>query len=263
MQDRMHYPLISSMLQKYVRMNPWTAMALYMSIIVLFAVFAVGTPSAHLRSAAITVALGTAFDYVLRRVHRTTPHGSPYSGFITSLILVILLPADLPLAAVLAAIALAIGSKYFLKIFDRHIFNPAAFGAAIVTLVFGTMLAWNADSFPWLVVLLGAGNAWRVRKTWQVGSFIAIYVTFLFVIGTIQHITFYTLYFVPWFFSLFMLTEPVTSPPHRRNGIFFGAAAGLMTIVFSYVPAFNTAALLWGLLAANLFRFVLPTRPNS
>ncbi len=244
-------------------MNPWTAMALYMSAIVLFAVFVSGRPLAHLRTALIIIVLGTALDYVLCRTHRTHQRGFRYSGFITSLILVILLPADIPLAPLIVAVTLAIGSKHFLRIFDRHIFNPAAFGTAVATLVFDTSLAWNADSFLWLLILLGAGNILRVRKFWQVGSFLAVYMAFLVFIGSIQHVTFYTLYFVPWFFALFMLTEPVTSPPRKHNEIIFGAVAGSMTIVFSYVPGFNSAALLWGLLAANLFRFILPTRQNS
>ncbi len=244
-------------------MNPWTAMALYMSTIVLFAIFVSGRSLAHLQTALIIIVLGTALDYVLHRMHHTHQRSPPYSGFITSLILVILLPTNTPIAVIFAAIILAIGSKHFLRIFDRHIFNPAAFGAALITLMFGTTLAWNADSFLWLVILLGAGNIWRVRKFWQVGSFLAVYVTFLVFIGSIQHITFYTLYFVPWFFALFMLTEPVTSPPRKHNEIIFGVVTGLTTIGFSYIPGFNSAALLWGLLTANLFRFILPTRPNS
>lgn len=67
------------------------------------------------------------------------PRFDPLSPLITSLSLTLLLRTDLIVIAIVAA-ALAIGSKFLLRVRDKHVFNPANF--ALVSLLLLSDHAW-------------------------------------------------------------------------------------------------------------------------
>lgn len=249
--------IFKNLIQRYLRLSSWQAMVFYMAVLVGYGLYALSEPLQQLKIILIIVIVGMVFDYLLHRWQKTGRNRFPLSGLISSLILVILLPTSISVLEAIVAILIAIASKHFLLFRKRHIFNPAAFGAAASVILFGLPLGWRADSYVWLVILLGLGNIYRVRKYWQVSSFLMVYLILLHTLGGLSRINIFTFYAIPWFFILFMLPEPVTSLYGKRNEIIFGSVVAGMTFVFTYFPFFSEGALLWGLLTGNLLRFFL------
>lgn len=165
------------------------------------------------------------------------------SDLITALILALIMsPPGAPkqwLFLTLAAVA-AMASKYLIVIGRKHLFNPAAFGAAIAGLLLGYSPSWWIGMEA-VVPLLLIGGFVVVRKTGRldmVGLFLAIYAV----------LTFFQLFLdAPlgtalggvWtgfsassllFFATVMLTEPLTSP--RQRSLYLGYG-GLVAALYS------------------------------
>lgn len=156
------------------------------------------------------------------------------SVFITSLILVLIMPVGFPkdsLFLVLASI-IAMASKYILAFNKRHIFNPAAVSAVIMSIFFGYAASWwvgTSVMFP----LIALGGLLVIRKT-QKEKLAAVFIgAFLFIVGVGILFTTRSLEtaFIAWrislfesalpFFVLIMLIEPLTSPFRKKQQIYF------------------------------------------
>lgn len=262
--------------KKYKAISPWTAMACYMAFFVAWGIAFLPPSGDRALLAAVVIAAGVALDYALHKLQTGRPNWQ--SALITSCIVTVLLPTGVSLGVALLAVALAIGSKHFLLLRagpgsdrKRHVFNPAGFGVAVTAALFAYPLGWWPDSFLWLTLLFGLLNVWRVRKFTQVAAYAVVYlalvtVTAGFPSGSLAFSDpgVQTLPLaLPYFFMLFMLPEPVTSLQHRWGQIQFGALAAVTAIVASYVPALAGAAVIWGLLAANVFAFFARSRHRA
>src|SRR5690606_39154398 len=138
------------------------------------------TPTALeiLASFAVLAATISLVDAVAQRLLRL-----PWrieSSLVTALILLFVLQPSLTpagLAGTAIAGVLASLSKYLIAWRGRHIFNPAAFGAAVVTICgLGTFSAWWVGT-PWLspfVALLGLIVLWRTEKVRLVLAFLLV-----------------------------------------------------------------------------------------
>ena len=229
-------------------------MLIYMVILVAYGIYDFG-PARTLPIALSVIPIGAALDYLLHRLQKTSQTGYPRSGLISVLIVTTLLPLDIGVLSAAAIGILAIASKHFIRTKNVHIFNPAAFGACAGVLLFGIPVGWWADSFAWLALLLGIVNVWRIRKFWQVGSFLASYVLLnLIVNGSFLLQPKHLLVTLPWFFMLFMLPEPKTSLRGKKTEIAFGAVVATATTAYQFVRIISGAPLLFGLLSANLLR---------
>ncbi len=246
--------------KKYKTISPWTAMAAYMAVLVLWGIAFLPPAADRALVAASVIPLGMAFDYLLHR--RQTGRPNWQSALITSSIVTVLMPPDIPYYVPVAAVLLAIASKHFLLHGKRHVFNPAAFGVVITAAAFGFSLGWWPDSFVWLAIALGLLNVWRVRKFPQVLAFLAAYAVLTFAANGslpagplaaadlgVQTVPLA----LPFFFALFMLPEPVTSLQPRAQQVEFGLVAALAGFLATFVPVLSGAAILWGLLVANVY----------
>lgn len=139
-------------------------------------------------------------------------------------------------------------SKHLLRINNRHIFNPAAFGLFTGGILFFSETWWGVswqqlkptDPFlflSFLILLLpGYISFIRMRRFRIIISFYAVYTLFN-----------YFIYKTPIldptviFFSLVMLPEPMTSPSKHEAQIFFGIFVALgaffVSLLTSYVPS--------------------------
>lgn len=172
------------------------------------------------------------------------------SSLITAHILLFVLRPTLELAGLLGiviAAAVASLSKYVLAWRGRHIFNPAAAGATVLTLL---SLAWpdlGASSW-WVgtpalaapVILLGLAVLVRTEKVRVVSVFLVIAVA----VGVIRTAAMYQaagveigtldiLWPMLWsspflFLGAFMLSEPLTLPPRRWQQFTVAAVVGLL-----------------------------------
>lgn len=142
----------------------------------------------------------------------------------------------------LLIIFIAVFAKQFLRIDNRHIFNPAALGLFVGGIIFKTNISWwavsfqefrfgNLESVIYFIMLLFPAyvSVYRMRRYGIIIPFFLTYVifNFLFLKNPIL--------FDPTviFFSLVMLPEPMTSPNKRLRQVLFGIAVASMAVLIS------------------------------
>lgn len=165
------------------------------------------------------------------------PHAE--SSLITAGLLFFLLwPSTEPLEllAIALAAAAASASKYLIAYRGRHIVNPAAFGVLFVTLLQLSGGVWWVATAPMLpaVAVLALVVAYRTRRLPIVALFVgvagALMVGFRLVDGdTVGAAVEYAFVITPVvFFGGFMLTEPLTLPPTRRQQLVLAAGVAVL-----------------------------------
>ena len=225
----------------------------------------------------------SAVDAVAQRVLRLPWRVE--SSLVTALILLFVLQPRLELGG-LAALALA-GvvaslSKYLIAWRGRHILNPAAFGAAVVTIAgsfgatewLGTYSSWwvGTPTMALPVALLGLLVLWRTEKVRIVLVFLLVAVGTSVVRQAVQAQIVgldFTLNDAIWlavaqspylFLGAFMLSEPLTLPPRRWQQF---SVAGLVGILAGWPIALAGLFTLGqerALLLGNLLAFAFAVR---
>ncbi|MFB4350362.1 FAD-dependent oxidoreductase [Microbacterium sp. CR_7] len=207
------------------------------------------------------------------------------SSLVTALILLFVLRPGIEGAALLGlAIAgtLASLSKYLIAWRGRHIVNPAAFGAAVVSILgsFGAF-EWLGTSSSWWVgtpslflpvAILGLAVLWRTEKVRIVLAFlvIAIAVSVLrqgaqaqeFSIGFDlgSALSFAVLQSPFLFLGAFMLSEPLTMPPRRWQQFSVAALVGVLAGWPIAIGSLFTLGQERALLIGNLLAFAFALR---
>lgn len=172
------------------------------------------------------------------------------SSLVTAHILLFVLRPTLEIAG-LAGIAIAGAaaslSKYVLAWRGRHIFNPAAVGATVLTLLALAVPALGASSW-WVgtpalagpVIVLGIAVLWRTEKLRMVALFVVIAVGVAVLRTSAQYQSAgvpldFAQVFQPvlWsspflFLGAFMLSEPLTMPPRRWQQLTVAAVVGVL-----------------------------------
>lgn len=189
------------------------------------------------------------------------------SALITALILFLIIHPENTVVggiALVVAGAVSSASKFLLTYQGKHIFNPAAFAAAVVTLTgLQATTWWIGSSMFWPVTLvLGLLVVRKIRR-------IPLFITFV-VVGIILQLLLFLHAGKPFavdmqhallaspliFLSTIMLTEPATMPPRRTQQIVFAAI-----VAFLYVTAWSIGPLTIypevALLLGNIYAFVV------
>lgn len=214
-------------------------------------------------SLAIILASTTISNYIFGQVFKVPVNAE--SSYITALILfLILAPATSTAQMVMVALAsvAAMASKYVLSLHRRHIFNPAALGAFLIGLSGISFASWWIGSTVMLpiVIIIGLLMARKVRRFALFLSFFIASITsiIIFNAGAFNLAELKDL-FTSWpiiFFGTIMLTEPLTTPPHRKLQITYGIVVGILFgIPFHFGPIFNSPEL--SLLLGNIFSYAI------
>jgi Na+-translocating ferredoxin:NAD+ oxidoreductase RnfD subunit len=205
--------------------------------------------------AALTMVICCGMDFLLTRVF----FGKwvfPLSAMITSFSLSFLLSFGHHSWIIVLPILLAIGSKYVLRLNGKHFFNPALFGVA-GSLLISRELITAAPAYQWngigamsaFIVMLGLTFVIpKVNRHWLVISFLATYTlqTALRAFIMRHHLPFETLFFgtlsSPSFFvfTFFMITDPATSPPKKKDQIIVGVSIALVDLIFHIRQSYYT-----------------------
>lgn len=241
------------------------------------------TPLEILVSFVVLAAVISGVDAAAQRVLRL-----PWrieSSLVTALILLFVLRPGLEpsmLLGLAVAGAVASLSKYLIAWRGRHILNPAAFGAAFVSILgsFGA-LEWLGTSASWWVgtpslfvpvVLLGLAVLWRTEKVRVVAAFLAIAVVTSVVRQLVQSQQFdmafdlgtavqFALLQSPFLFlGAFMLSEPLTLPPRRWQQLSVAALVGVLAGWPISVAGLFTLGQERALLVGNLLAFAFALR---
>ena len=205
--------------------------------------------------AVTTTLLCCGLDLILHRIF-TGRFVFPLSALITSFSLSFLLSYSHSSWMILLPPMLAIGSKYVLRFNGRHFFNPAMFAVA-TSLIVSQELITAAPAYQWngiatmsiFIVMLGfIFIIPKIGRNWLVGSFLITFTlqTCLRAIIMRHHLPFSTLFFgtlsSPSFFvfTFFMITDPATSPPRKKDQIIVGASIALVDLAFHLRQSYYT-----------------------
>lgn len=195
-------------------------------------------------------------------------HGE--SSFITALILFFIFTPTLELSGLLALMLtgiLAATSKFLLTYKGRHIFNPAAVAAFIVSLAGFAFASWWVATPPLLPITLAVGLLilYKTRRRQIVFAFLAIAVSLVMLsllsegnsiresLGLLSSWPFL-------FFACFMLTEPLTLASKRWQQF---TEVGVVAVLFAvpiHLGDYTTTPAL-ALLIGNLIAFSFNRRP--
>ena len=247
-----------------------TVFVLLLAISVLALVFSlVGLvsidPLELVASYAVAVASTMLSTLLFAAIFRAKPHLE--SAAITGiLVFIVLVPGFDTLLGTAIAGLIAGASKFVLAWRGRHIFNPAAIGALVVT-AFGLGFSgwWVATEALLPLVAVGAFIVlYRTRRLPMALVFIAVAV----VVDVVRFAGFgdalggleYALVSSPVIFLAgFMLSEPLTMPPRRWQQLLFAVVVALlMTIPFNLGPLYSSPQL--ALVLGNLVAFVFGQR---
>jgi len=151
------------------------------------------------------------------------------SSIISGLIIGLVLSSDNPKWIIAFASLSAILSKHILRINQKHLFNPAAFGIFLAVLLFGATTEWKG-TYAWqIVVPFGLYFVYKIKK-FEVILGYALAALGLFALQAIaQKVPLLNIFgYLSYFFIFIMLIEPKTSPLKPQGKILFGMAAGVL-----------------------------------
>ena len=191
----------------------------------------------------------------------------PDGAILTALLIAMVLSAQQPWHYAAVTSAVAVFSKYAIRSRAANVFNPAAFALVATFYLFDTGQSWwgalpNVD--PWLQIALVITGLWiaeRVNKLPLVLAFLGIYYALFtiaaFLGSTTQVAQVAEVFRTPdlqagFFFAVFILTDPPTSPVRHSAQILCAAIVAIVSfIVFQWIGA--AYYLLAGVLVGNVW----------
>ena len=189
------------------------------------------------------------------------------SSLITALILFLIIhPADSVVTAValVAGGAISSASKFLLSYNGKHIFNPAAFAAAVLSLTGLQATTWwvgNSAFWPFSL-LLGLAVVRKIRRFPLAIAFVAVSAALQALVYAYAHEPLIAnmeqaLIASPLIFlATIMLTEPATMPPRRNQQLVFACLIAVMYVMaweIGPVKIYPEVALLLG----NIYAFIV------
>lgn len=194
---------------------------------------------------AFSVITDLAFTYIRkRRIF------APYSAVISGLILALVIEPRLSWIHILTLSATAMGAKNFIRISDKHIFNPAAIGLLIGWIIFKQYPSWwaatlysenfvIANAFIYFSLLcLCFISCYRYKRYAVVLSYLVSFAILSALFSSPISIQSLFITIVSpgiLFYVIVMLTEPMTSPVHKTRQILYGFAVAFVTSVLVFV----------------------------
>jgi glycine betaine catabolism B len=262
-------------IQQFLDRTTMYRVVLYTLAAIIFQAFimsALGVTSYSLVSLSLSLAtilfvtIGTHF---LFKVLYGAPANSE-SSYISALIAFLILSPAVSFEDTLwIAIAsfLLIATKYFLAYRHRHFFNPVAIAMVIIGVLGSTSVIWWVGSVYFLPLVLIAG----VLVIYKLKRY-ALFFSYVFVsLSTVGLLSLYRgvavaeallQHIISWpliFLGVFMLTEPLTTPPTKKLQAIYGAIIGcLSSTPFAFPPLYNTPEL--AIVIGNTFSFVVSTK---
>lgn len=173
------------------------------------------------------------------------------SSIITGLIIgYVLAGGEAGWRIVLASLT-AILSKHLLRVKNRHIFNPAAFGIFLAIILFGASTAWQGTYLWYILAPFGFYCAYRIKKVEVVVGYAVISLLLFGGQAISQKISPGKIFgYFSYFYIFVMVIEPKTTPVKTAGKYLFGAGtAALIFILTELGVRFDVE--LFSLLAMN------------
>lgn len=233
----------------------------------------VATPLAMLVGFVVLLAVALGLNAGFAALFRVRAHVT--STVITAQLLFFLMTPTLDplgLAGLAVAAALAVASKYLLAVRGRHVVNPAAFGGFAASLVgvatgqFWKPIWWVGTAWLLPVVAVCAFLIlFRTRRLPMGLLFVAVAtaggILFYLSLGSdVASAATFALVSAPTvFLAGFMLSEPLTLPPRRRQQLVYAVVVGVLMWSTAAVPVLANAPE-FALLVGNVLAFLAGQR---
>jgi hypothetical protein len=218
----------------------------------------------HWYNALAILATAMAVQYTGTRI-AGLPSFDPRSPLITALSLTLLLRTDYVVLAMLAA-SIAIGSKFLIRVRDKHVFNPA--NVALVALMLLTDRAW-VSSGQWgstaivafALACLGLIVLTHARRSETTIGFLIVYAGLLFgralwledplsiPLHQIQNGALLL-------FAFFMISDPKTTPNTAIGRYIFATTVALIAFIIQFVFYEPNGPILALVMSAPLVPFI-------
>lgn len=244
----------------------------YLSAIVLAALVLSIAGAAHqpalnlIFSAGVALGACLSVNWAFARAFGARSNGE--SVAISALIITLIITPTAPndpagIAFLVLVSAWAMASKYMVAISKRHLFNPAAFGAALMGIGLHRTVSWwvgdNSLLLP-VIILGGALILTRLRYVEMVAAFAVVVLGIAVAQGDLSRagighsLSMMGIHSMFCFFALVMLTEPRTVPVGRWRQIAHGALVGLLFSPFTHIGTYYFTPEV-AILCGNLFTF--------
>jgi len=197
-----------------------------------------------------------------------------FSAILTALGVAFMVHADYFVIYVVI-LALALLQKYVVRIKGFHIFNPSNLAVTLAVLLFPQhtyIEMWQWGHHMWLggmLFLLGFFMLWRVHRVWIPLVFLMLYISLQFYFLTrhgIYPIDFlWTRVFSGGFliYSIFMLTDPRTTPERLRWQVFFVIMVAVVATALDMVFDVEAVHLFWALTLTSAWVPVMRCREDA
>lgn len=234
-------------------MNTYLQMPKVEIIIILLLFFFVVTSVIGLPIALFLLATCVGCAVVLDIVftyERRKKFFKPFAAIVTGLILALIIDPSAAWYQILAICAAAMALKNFVRIGNRHIFNPAASGLVVGWVLFGLQPSWwgatlySGDTALLnivIYVLLAAiayVSCYKLGRYNSVVSYIVVYtVLFTLITSSLSVSSLIQTMVSPGmlFYALLMLCEPMTSPVNKKRQLLYGSTVAGLNAIFLYV----------------------------
>lgn len=217
----------------------------------------------------VTISLvGLGSHFLFQKIYKAPANIE--STYISVFIAFLILAPASDLSRVLwsaCAAFLIIASKYLIVHSHRHLFNPAALGLFIIGLMGSISVTWWVGSMYFLptVIITALLVIHKLKRhtlffSYIIASLVTVAGLSLFrgdniLEGLLQHVLSWPLLFL----GVFMLTEPLTTPPTRKLQGVYGVIVGVLSsFPYAFPPVYGTPEL--ALLIGNVFSFVVSTK---
>lgn len=198
----------------------------------------------------ISTAAAVIADFLFLKL-RGKPIFFPSAAIVSGVIIALLVSPNFAWYKVILPGVLAMLSKNFLRVSERHIFNPAAFGLLLGGIILGQNTSWwgvswqQLTTYPFAFMILLTPflvSSLRMRRYLTQLSFFGIF-ALVAVFGQLREILLDPTLI---FFAAVMLPEPMTTPEKPITQLAFGAAVATLSLT-PYFPD----PLLFALLISN------------
>lgn len=176
-----------------------------------------------------TLALETAILYLKNRTLQITE-----SSIITGLIIGYVLAGDEAWWKIFLASLMAVFSKHLLRVKNKHIFNPAAFGILLTIILFGASTEWRGTYLWYILLPFGSYLAYRIKKVELIIGYAIISLLLFGAQAISQKVFFWNIFgYFSYFYIFVMVIEPKTTPVKTIGKYLFGAGTAALIFVLT------------------------------
>ena len=184
------------------------------------------------------------------------------SSIITGLIVGFVISSDEAWWKLVLTATFAVASKYLIQIRKKHIFNPAAFGIFLATIILGVSTQWKGTYLWYILLPFGLYFSYKIRKIEILISYAAVSLGLFAIQAVLQKAALTHIFgYLSYFYIFIMVIEPKTTPAKQVGKFFFGAVvSGLIFILTNTGAGFDVE--LFSLLVLNMTVPMLNKIPN-